>query len=231
MGHEIGAMTTIQGMMIAGFEALDLLNVGVVITTDAGRVVLANSVAEEILQAGDGLELSSSGELRSSRRCCPALIDTLKNAGKNLEKDSAVEPSVLVVRRPSGKKSMTLVVRYGDFGGLAKQQNVDGAAIVILILDPEFRAEAGESDLRELYALTATEARLSGLLINGKTLEDCCEEMGVSRLTLYSHLKRLFKKVGVQSQSELVSVLLKGVGVVSKMTVAKRRGSVWSRYC
>jgi DNA-binding CsgD family transcriptional regulator len=143
---------------------------------------------------------------------------------------TTAEPSggILVVPRRSGKRALNLLVRPASSGLLAKQYSSSPAALV-LALDPELSVPATE--LREVYGLTGAEARLTKLLMDGHTLDDCCVHMGVSRLTVYSHLKRLFKKVGAQRQSELVSLLLRSVGVIGNASVLKSGRPVWHRYC
>ena len=58
------------------------------------------------------------------------------------------------------------------------------------------------------------EASLANLLMEGKTVNECCDLLGIRRSTARTHLQHLFEKVGVQRQSELVSVLLKSIGLV-----------------
>src|SRR5437868_8110543 len=47
-------------LLMAGFEALDLVNVGVVVTSASGQLLLANRTAEQILKTRDGLEFTST---------------------------------------------------------------------------------------------------------------------------------------------------------------------------
>ena len=82
-------------------------------------------------------------------------------------------------------------------------------AALLLLPDPGSPVEAAESDLRELYGLTSSEARLANLLMEGKTLNECCDELHICRSSGRTHLQHLFGKVGVQRQSELVFLLLK----------------------
>jgi DNA-binding CsgD family transcriptional regulator len=87
------------------------------------------------------------------------------------------------------------------------------AAVLVIIFDSALRVKAIDSDLRQLYGFTSTEARLANLLMEGKALESCCDQMGICRSTGCTHLRRLFKKTGVHRQGELVALLLKGIGL------------------
>jgi DNA-binding CsgD family transcriptional regulator len=87
-------------------------------------------------------------------------------------------------------------------------------ATLLFILDPETSVETVEAELRQLYGLTSMEACLANLLMEGKALDECCKILNIRRTTARTHLQHLFEKVGVQRQSELVSLLLKSIGLV-----------------
>jgi len=197
-------------LLIAGFEALDLVNVGLLVTSASGQLLLANRTAERILKSRDGLELTSTGTVRTSLKCLPSLntlMETSANSGSNGGRDS-VSP----VRRPSGKRPLTAVIRAVQ--GMAASEDPSTPATLLFILDPEISVETVESELRQLYGLTSMEACLANLLMQGKAIDECCTLLQIRRSTARTHLQHLFEKVGVQRQSELVSLLLKSVGLV-----------------
>lgn len=200
-------------LLMAGLEALDLLNIGLAVTNASGLLMMANRSFEQILATRDGLELSSDGVLRAQGECGPALSELLQRAsrgvtvGKGLKQDTAV-----AVIRSSGKRPLTLQVRPAT--GRLPAEEGEGPSVLVFVLDPELRVEAAEEELRQLYGLTSTEARLANLLMEGKTVDECCKRLGVRQSTGRTHLQHLFEKVGVKRQSELVSVLWKSLGLV-----------------
>jgi DNA-binding CsgD family transcriptional regulator len=199
-------------LLLAGFEALDLLNIGLAVTGPSGFVLVANRSFEHILASRDGLELSSDGVLQAQKECGPALSELLQRtsrggtAGKGSKQDT-----VMAVTRSSGKRPLTLQVRSAKMAAGAEEA---GPSVLVFVLDPELRVEAAEEELRQLYGLTSTEARLANLLMEGKTVDECCELLRVRHSTGRTHLQHLFEKVGVKRQSELVSVLWKSIGLV-----------------
>jgi DNA-binding CsgD family transcriptional regulator len=207
-------------LLIAGFEALDLVNVGLVVTGAAGQLLLANRTAEEILKRRDGIELGPTSQVRTSMKCTPSLaslMDTVIKAG------GVPRDSVLPLRRPSGKRPLTAVVRAVEGGSM----NSDplAPATLLFILDPEISVETVEAELRQLYSLTSMEASLANLLMEGKALDECCKQLNIRRSTARTHLQHLFEKVGVQRQSELVSLLLRSIGLVGSAGRAVSRDS------
>lgn len=199
-------------LLMAGFEAMDLLNIGLVVTSASGLLLMANGAAEQILLKHDGLELSDAGVLGVMKGCGSPLGPTLQRAAQSTGTRSAdkSEDAVIAVHRPSGKRAYTLLVRS------VRRPEEAGAlsCALVFILDPQVPVEAAEVELRQLYGITSTEARLANLLMEGRTLEECCDLLKIRRSTGRTHLQHLFEKVGVQRQTELVSVLLKSIGLL-----------------
>jgi DNA-binding CsgD family transcriptional regulator len=208
-------------LMMAGFEALDLLNIGLAVTSASGHLLMANRTAENILEARDGLELTSRGRLRALKGLGTPFTEFLEDALKvGSRQGSQAGDAVLAVSRPSGKRPLTVLVRS------VRDRSSKGApmapAALLFILDPEINVAAAESDLHELYGLTSSEARLANLLMEGKTLNECCDRLGIRRSTGRTHLQHLFEKVGAQRQSELVFLLLKSIGLVRATNKEKK---------
>ena len=197
---------------IVALEALDLLSIGLAVTSASGHVLMANRTAEELLEARDGLDLTSSGVLTLAGSG-PELTEFVKQALKtNYMGESGSRDTVLAVRRPSGKTALTLIVRR------VENRSTNGSsmepAALLFMLDPGLSVEAKESEMNELFGLTSSEARLANLLMEGKTLDQCCNELAIRKSTGRTHLKHLFEKVGVKRQTELIAVLLKTIGLV-----------------
>jgi DNA-binding CsgD family transcriptional regulator len=77
-------------------------------------------------------------------------------------------------------------------------------AIAVFVYDTGERMELSIDGLRSLYDLTESEARVCDLLYKSKNLPEVAKLLGVSINTAKTHLNRSFRKVGVQSQAELV---------------------------
>jgi DNA-binding CsgD family transcriptional regulator len=210
-------------LLVAGFEALDLVNIGLLVTSKSGQLLLANRTAELILKTRDGLELTAAGAVRTSIKSTPSLSALMETGAKAVATGS--KDSVLPLRRPSGKRPLTAVVRPVE-GGACENTDPLAPTILLFILDPEIPVERVETELRQLYGLTSMEACLANLLMEGKALDECCAVLGIRRSTARTHLQHLFEKVGVQRQSELVSLLLKSIGLVGAVSKSVNPASV-----
>lgn len=190
----------------AGFRALSLLRIGLLWCAADGRVLGTNEIADEILANHDGLELTRDRMLRVTEENELSLEQLLHNAGKGTRNGQPAS-SVLALRRGSLRSPLTLLIRASAATG-------DEGSVLIMIMDSSLPVRPIESELRQLYGLSSMEARLANLLVQGHSLEECCQELGFRRSTGCTHLKRLFKKTGVHRQTVLVSLLLKSIGLV-----------------
>ena len=169
----------------------------------------ANRHAEEILIAGDGLT-ARGNILRADLADETARLERLLNSalGRTGRQRSSAG-GTLSITRPSGAHPLSLAVvplnieleTLGDRGRIA----------AIFVTDPDSPLDSDEQYLRELYALTAGEARLTSLLLEGKSVEQAATEMGITVNTARTRLKRIYSKTGVRRQPELVRRLLLGL--------------------
>lgn len=207
------AATAFSRFLVAGWEALDLLNIGVIVTDGCRQLLFANHTAEQLLLARDGLQVSREGVLVSlSQGSNPSLKELVQQITHASVEQQEARDAVLAVQRPSGRKPLSLLVRPLRSTLGCSHAAVSG--ILFFLSDPELPLRDTETRLRQLYGLTSCEARLANLLMEGKTLHESCDHLDIRISTARMHLGNLFAKTGVQRQSQLVSLLWKSVGMV-----------------
>lgn len=194
-------------------EALDALNVGVLATDRFRRVVFANRTAQQILMTRDGLQITIEGVLETIRRDGRSTLSDLISiaASPSISADCLLRSTILAVKRTSGRRPLTVAVR--SVKAMASVE-AGGQLVLVFVLDPGRPVWAAETGLRQLHAITAREAHLANLLMEGNTLEECCERLGIRTSTARMHLASLFAKTGVQRQGELISLLLTSLGMI-----------------
>jgi DNA-binding CsgD family transcriptional regulator len=204
---------SVSDLLTAGFGALDLLNIGVVVCGSSGEMLVANDTAQEILRARDGLELDAQGVLCATCQSGASLAGVIQQVARTARNgvDNNNVDSAFTVRRPSRKRALTLFVRAVNSN--AEPPADHEAAALVMILDAALPVEATELELRQLYGFTSTEAQLANLLMEGMALEDCGDELGIRRTTVRMHLRNIFAKTGARRQVELVALLLKSIGL------------------
>jgi len=201
----------VRDLLSAGLEALDLLNIGLIVCSASAELLVANQTAERIIRVGDGLVLDSDGVLSATHGDNMSLTELVRSVAKTRTQDVVPRDSAFAVHRSSGKRPLTLFVRAVNTKTSVPSPNE--AAVLVMILDSAQPIGTAEVELRQLYGFTATEARLANHLMEGLSLEDCCSAMGIRRTTARMHLRNIFAKTGVRRQGELVSLLLKSIGL------------------
>lgn len=206
------AHEAVGGLIDASFEALDLLNIGLILCGESGQLQFTNRTADEILQLRDGLEVNAHGALQAQEDASllSHLIGRVMRAGAD---EIPCNDVAVSLRRASRKRPLTVLVRRANGavpgGGHATRP---GGALLIVI-DSALPVHTQESELRRLYGLTSTESRLAKLLMEGKDLDGCCDELGISRSTVRMHRRNLFSKTDVRRQTQLITLLFKSIGL------------------
>jgi len=215
--------SSVGQLLTAGFAALDLLNIGVVVCGHTGEMLVANNTAQAIVRARDGLEVDAGGVLSATHDKNASLGDIIRKIAKTSRTGGpGTLDAAFALRRPSGKRALTLFVRA--LNGHHETAGAQEAAVLVMILDAALPVETTEAELRQLYGFTATEAQVATLLMEGLGLEDCCAQLGIRRTTVRMHLRNIFAKTGVRRQGELVSLLLKSIGLGPKIKGMARAG-------
>jgi DNA-binding CsgD family transcriptional regulator len=204
--------STVRDLLSVGLEALDLLNIGLIVCSASAELLVVNQTADQILKARDGLELDPDGMLSAIQEKAEPLKDLVRRVAETSRgQERGNRDTAFAVQRSTGKRPLTLFVRAVKTK--TDSPAPDEAAVLIMILDSTQPVEATQAELRQLYGFTATEARLANHRMEGLALEDCCEAMGIRRTTARMHLRNIFAKTGVRRQGELVSLLLKSIGL------------------
>jgi DNA-binding CsgD family transcriptional regulator len=218
--------STINDLLASSFAALDLLTIGLAVCNISGQVLVANQTAQQILKKRDGLELDSDDVLCTTQDCSPSLSQLIQRAVRSALLGLGNESdAMLAVPRTRGKRALTVLVRAVS-GTSGSECHANQPTALVLIVDSACQAEVAQPELRQLYGLTCTEARLANLLMEGKTLAECGSQLGIRRSTVRMHLRNLFAKTGVCRQSELVALLLKSIGLGPRMNEGEVRTTI-----
>jgi DNA-binding CsgD family transcriptional regulator len=171
----------------------------------SGRVLLANDAAVALLADADGLATQAGvlvcAEARESRELRRLVGGAAAPGG-----DARRVAGVLRVSRPSGARSMTLIVAPIPRGRRPVVAGVEATALV-LVHRADAPLGAAAEVLRSGFSLTAAELRLVASLLDGGSLSHAARKQRLSHATLRSQLKSVFEKTGTHRQSELVSLV------------------------
>jgi DNA-binding CsgD family transcriptional regulator len=189
----------------ASREALDRLNEGVLFVDVDGSVMLANRSAESLFVADSGLRQRDGilqGSVHFETLALHALIakcgesDAIPSSGGNLS-----------LSRGAGRLPLSLMIapvlhRPPDW--LIGKRPV----AIIFVNDPERTPKPASHQLTEQFGLTRAEAAFAIEIMDGDGIQAAADRLSISRATARTHLARVFDKIGVRRQSELVRLLM-----------------------
>lgn len=180
---------------------MDYLPLGVMLVSPDGTLDQANHAAQRMLSRGDAFRLTE-GKLR--------LVDpNLEDHFSSFRRGSGPERMLMRMMRRHARREPHLVLA---------QQVADGEAVLLLVMDGEDRGRLTEKMLMASLGLTRAEARVALGAIHGHAVPRIAKALKLSPHTVRAHLKRVFRKLGINSQKELVVMTMK----MSLLTCAPR---------
>jgi DNA-binding CsgD family transcriptional regulator len=99
---------------------------------------------------------------------------------------------------------------------IAPERNrpIDRSPAVVVYATGEKPTGSIEQLISNLFDLTPSEARLAAFLTQGYSLTEAADHAGITESTARSYSKRIYGKVGVNRQSELVRLILRSVAIL-----------------
>lgn len=190
------------------------MSVGSIIVDPDGHILDANPPARAILAQRDGVFLSGDKVCLShpdQSRHLHSLIRS--NAEASLDRNAPAAVRAILVDRPSGQESISLLVRPAARGGNGKLA-IRPTAVLHLVDPAQPRLKVIDA-LVQLFGLTRTEARVALSLSNGFSINETAEATGTSKNTIRSHVRAIFSKMGVSRQAELIRAVLISVALLA----------------
>jgi DNA-binding CsgD family transcriptional regulator len=192
---------------LAGFSVyLDRCPYPFLLADGCGHVIYANAAANETTALRDGLAIATGRFSLMSPRDQNSLLKTLEDIAAR----RVTSIRRLDVKRLSGKPPFLLWLMPVPRSAAGPRGPAE-STVSILIVDRGTTPELDLSLLRELFALTRVEARVTLRLAAGSSAETIAGETGTSLQTIRTHIRRILSKTATVRQGELVSVILRTV--------------------
>lgn len=182
-------------------DALDLLAAPVVLLADDAAVLHANAAARALLAARTPLAVHA-GRLSSPQpevaraihralALCRVGDDGLPRAGIGIPARHETEGVVALHVLPLGRSDV-------------RPRPVARAVAALFVSLPKARPGETADLVAALYGLTPAEARAFAAVADGRTPAEAARALGVAASTFRTHLLRVFDKLGVHRQADLV---------------------------
>jgi DNA-binding CsgD family transcriptional regulator len=179
---------------------LDGVPLGMMVVDD-DELKVANLAARTLLGEGDAMRLHNGRLQGATRRGDSDLRDAVHEAlngtdqpiGLALPIDHA-EPVRAVVRRLHPTSASML--------------GAQSEAVALYVTDPRKPVETQDEILQRLFGLTAREASVLRVLVEGESLQGVAARLDIGIETVRSHVKHIMETTGVSRQAELVRMVL-----------------------
>jgi DNA-binding CsgD family transcriptional regulator/PAS domain-containing protein len=185
-------------------SALDGFAVGVVIVGDEGRILHANAAAQRMLANGSPIA-SNGGRLET---LLPKTTGELLQAVAAAREDEAQIGKLgigvpLVDNAMAAATAHVLPLARGD----RRVRLMPQATAAVFVMPVDTPKPVDLRLVARMFSLTPAESRLLGHLATGSGIPETAARLGISEATAKTHRTRLFAKMGVARQTDLLAVL------------------------
>ena len=184
---------------------LDNPRIGVLHLDRRGQIIAVNDRARSILRHGDGLS-ARDGVLLGARKAADRLhLEGLVASALPVGGAIAVSGSMLL-GRSSGLPPFVVHVKP-----VAVPQPDYGArhvAALVLIVEPGSQHRIDPGLVATTLGLTPMESRVAAGLAEGRSVDEMAGAMGNTKHAVYWHLQRIYRKLSISRQAELVRLVL-----------------------
>lgn len=196
---------------------LDVSHVSLILFDNQGRMLLANTAAQAMLDAQDGMRIGNWApvplSLKDAARFQLALEHQIAEnaAGRSAKRRSTV---LLIQRRKGLRPFVATLIPMPT-----PAANPGDPAVMLYLFDPSDEQFDHLDAISELYGLSRVEARLAHHIALGKTIEEAAAAMRIKVPTARTYLKHIFTKTGTHRQIDLVRLLMLSTGRITSQEV------------
>ena len=194
------------------FETLaEQLPTGIVILDENGHIVSTNDMADQLL-ADPAITILHQKLVFTDKELQDRFYQLLSKAvTQRSRRGIPIGIEALPVRRLD-KSYIGLLIKA--IPEMRWYRGEGYPAVAIYMCDPNFHYDTRQSFVSQLFGLSLSESALAILLSDGKTLSEAAIELNVSEHTTRTVSKRIFAKMGVGRQADLVRIILRSFALL-----------------
>lgn len=177
---------------------LDVLPFAIIAVDRTMKVVFTNRKGAELLVSGDAVMVDKGGTCRAHT---PGLTKAFHSAVVTVA--AGGQPVVLALTGLQGRDYSVLVE--------SPEPGTSGAVTILFIRETDAIVLPEPEEIRTLFHLTPSEARLAHDLASGHDVKEAARALGLTPSTARTYLKTIFQKTNVNRQSELIRLLCTSV--------------------
>lgn len=186
-------------------DTLDGLTAAVFLVDSSGRVVHANSAAEDMLRDGTVFQ-SANGKIIAASD--PQTNSALHEILMNVDSGPAELGAKGIAMPLSGRGDERYIAHVLPLTFGARRKTAVGYSAIAAIFARKTAVELLHplEALANTFKLTPAEARVLMMIINVGGVPEVAPVLGVSEATVKTHLQHIFEKTGTKRQADLVKL-------------------------
>ena len=194
------AMADARALGASRAGLLENRRMGLIQLDRRGRIMEANDRARRILVERDGIRdaggLLTAGHAGENEELQRLLSRALPRHGAQ-----GVGGSMRITRRRTRTPLVLEIHPARSTGAGVGARSVEAQ---VLVVDPASRPRVDPALLVKLLGLAPAESRIAVMVAAGQTVPGIALSLGCAESTVKTHLKRVYRKLGIRKQTELV---------------------------
>jgi len=183
-------------------SAIEGLQFGLFVLDNKGRILDTSGLAQELLRRESVIRREKDHTLWLREPAGSQLRDLVRKS----ESSKGNSGGVFNVPRCDGRQNLSVLV--APMPAVPATWTGADPRWLVFVFDPERRAEPAAAIISRDLGISEREAEIAALLAIGCDLSRISQRLGISIHTVRSHLKHIFGKTGIQSQSDLIRRIL-----------------------
>ena len=217
VSRSLGVMQRLRSADLAvatSLAALDRLPSGVLLLDHSGAVAFVNRAARRMLEDSDELHLRQgphSAELGHLVANNPAADDAIREAIRSaVHRDPyATAHFSQSVTVPGSCGPVRYSLQFSALGEHAEFGGDGGAfATIIFIVEDAHKIAVDAGVLQRAYRLTPAEAKVAMAMLEFVSAKDVADALALSHHTVRTQIKQIYAKLGVDTRTRFVKLML-----------------------
>ena len=182
------------------------------VLASSGRVLVMNAAATKLLRQERGLWLTREGFLRSfdeaKTKALEAAIAKCAAISESVSAPDGEDLAGVTLPRSTGGAALHVMVWSLPSLGARPEFGAVQGSVLVMISDPDDVHRVPVRWLARQSGLSPSEERLLAEIVNGVTLADAAEQLGIRVSTAQTRLKVIQTKTGCRRQVDLVRLAM-----------------------
>ena len=188
-----------QNRMWGMLEAFERVGYGAILLDRLGQISEANRIATS--HFNNSLRIVNH-RVTARDRVSDANLQKLIHAEITQSAEARSQAAVRITR-PNNRSIAAFVLPILN----TAPSGIADPSVLVLLVDPNDNRSVSLRTMIGLYGLTPSEARVAAIIGAGKSIEEVAIGLQIGVATARTHLKRIFQKIGIRRQAELVALV------------------------